>query len=101
MKHAVLIACAALFLGASGSATSQGPGGDVGTAPSAAPKTPGKADAQHDAEAAFERAKAECRGADKGERRDCVKRAQRDYDKTQRVVKPPRRPPPGEPIAKP
>ena len=103
MSQVAPIACAALWLACAGAwATSQTPGGDVGTAPSAAPKSPVKAaDTQQDAEAAFERARAECRRVDKGERRDCVRRAQGDYDKTQRAVKPPRRPPPAEQVSKP
>jgi len=72
----------------------------VSAPPSAAPKTQGKADSQQDAQAAFARAKAECRRVDKDERRDCVRRAQGDYDKTQRFVKPPRRPVP-DPVLKP
>jgi hypothetical protein len=102
MRQHVPIACAALWLACAGaSATSQAPGGDVSTAPSAAPKTPAKADTQQDAEAAFERARAECRRVDKSERRDCMRRSQGDYDKTQRAVKPPRRPPPAGQVPKP
>jgi hypothetical protein len=103
MSRVVPIACAALWLACAGaSAMSQVPGGDVSTAPSAAPRSPARAaDTQQDAEAAFERARAECRRVDRGARRDCVRRAQGDYDKTQRAVKPPRRPPPAEQTSKP
>jgi len=95
MKRHAVIACAALSLAASGAwAAAEGPGGDVNAPPSAAPKTPGKADSQQDAEAAFERARAECRRVDKKGRRDCVRLAQREYDKTQRVAKPLRKPAP-------
>ena len=99
-KRIAVIACAALWLAASGAWAAEGPGGDVSTPPSAAPKTPGKADSQHDAEAAFERAKAECRRVEKSSKRDCVRRAQGDYDKTQRLVKPPRKPMPAEQVSK-
>ena len=95
MASYLLIACSALSLLASSAlAATPGAGGDVSAPPSAAPKSPGKADSQQDAEAAFARAKADCRRVEKDARRDCVSSAQRDYDKTQRVVKPPRKPVP-------
>jgi len=102
VKRGRVIACAALWLAASVAwAAADAPGGDLGTPPSAAPKMPGRADTQQDAEAAFERARAECRRVEKGAKRDCVRSAQRDYDKTQRLVKPPRRPVPPEQVLKP
>lgn len=102
MKGRQVIACAALSLAAALAwAAADAPGGDLGVAPSAAPKTPAKADSQQDAEAAFGRAKADCRHAEKGSKRDCVRDAQRNYDKTQRLVKPPRKPLPAEQVSKP
>jgi hypothetical protein len=103
MRHGIMTACGALLLAAgSAFAAAGGQPGDDGnaTTPSAAPRTEGKADSQRDAEEAFTQGKAECRRVAKDARRDCVRRVERDYDKTQRVVKPPRKPVP-ETVLKP
>jgi len=89
VKGLLFVACAALSLVASvASAGSQLPSGEPGATPSAAPRVGGKADSQQDAESAFARAKADCRRVEKSARRDCIVRAEKDYDRTQRVVKP-------------
>jgi hypothetical protein len=68
--------------------------GSESNATSSGPNMQGNAGNQREAEASFARARAECRGAERGTKLDCVARAQQDIDKTQRVMKPPRKPPP-------
>ena len=81
---------AALLVAVSGAlAQSTAPGGDVNAMPSG-PKSTTTRDNQQDAQAAYEQARAECRQVGRDERRACMTRAQRDYDKTLHPPGPPR-----------
>jgi hypothetical protein len=71
-------------------AADTGPGADVNAAPSGPPNK-GKAGSQRETEEAFAKARAECRGEAPDMKRDCVVKAQKDNDKTDRVVKPPKK----------
>jgi len=64
-------------------------GSSVTGDPNAMPQGPGgtsRADPQADQQAAYERAKADCRKVQPGSqlRRDCMKRSEKDYDRDQR-----------------
>lgn len=88
----VLLTASAVLLMAVGSgvfAASTTPGADINALP-AGPKSAATGDSQRDAEAAYEQARAECRRVARDERRECIVRVQRDYDKTLRQPVPPR-----------
>jgi hypothetical protein len=85
-----IVFCAAFLLAASSAlAQSTAPGGDINALPSG-PKSTTTRDSQQDARDAYEQARAECRQVARDERRACVTRAQRDYDKTLHPPGPPR-----------
>lgn len=82
MKAPVLMFCC---LVAASAAWAQA--GGQGYDPNAMPQGPVgtvRADTQGDAQAAYERARADCRGVDRRKRRDCLDRAQQQYDREQR-----------------
>jgi hypothetical protein len=83
------VASALLTAGSGALAASTEPGGDINALPTG-PKSAPAGDSQRDAEAAFGQARAECRRVNRDERRACIVRAQRDYDKTRRQPVPPR-----------
>jgi len=92
MSRLLFLTATLLFAGSNAMAAATAPGADVNALPSG-PKTPAARGSQEDAETAYEQARAECRRVARDLRRECVERAQLDYDKRLRTLKPPPRPP--------